>query len=85
METLHTILLGPYNYLLHALTSHLTATQKHDLQVWLLLFDFSGLEHKLSYNLVRHFKSFVGRDFKPLAQVSLILLGSCMTPDEKHV
>ena len=39
----------------------------------------------MSYNLTRHFRSFVGRDFKALAQVSLFLLGPYMTPEEKNV
>ena len=85
METLHTILLGPYKYLLRALMGRLTTAQKDDLQARLFTFDFSGLEYKLSYNLIRHFKSFVGRDFKALAQVSLFLLGPYMTPQEKSV
>ena len=40
---------------------------------------------KLGYNLCRHFKSFVGRDFKALAQVVLFILGRYMTPEEKSV
>lgn len=85
METLHTVLLGPYKYLLRALMSRLTTAQKDDLQAHLVTFDFSGLNYKLSYNLTRHFRSFVGRDFKALAQVSLFLLGTYMTPEEKNV
>ena len=38
---------------------------------------------KLGYNLCRHFKSFVGRDFKALAQVVLFILGPYMTPEER--
>lgn len=85
METLHTILLGPYKYLIRTLMARLTTAQKDDLQARLLSFDFSGLEYKLSYNLIRHFRSYVGRDFKALAQVSLFLLGPYMMPSEKNV
>ena len=85
VETLHTILLGPYKYLLRSLLGRLTTAQKDDLQARLLTFDFSGLDYKMSYNLTRHFRSFVGRDFKALAQVSLFLLGPYMTPEEKNV
>ena len=63
----------------------LTSAQKDDLQARLLTFDYSGLEHKLSYNLVHHYCSYVGRDFKTLAQVALFLLGPYMTPEEKNV
>ena len=61
VETLHTILLGPYKYLLRTLMGHLTSAQKDDLHARLATFDFSGLDYKMSYNLIRHFRSFVGR------------------------
>ena len=60
METLHTILLGPYKYLLRTLMGHLTSAQKDDLQARLVIFDFSGLDYKMSYNLTCHYRSFVG-------------------------
>ena len=82
METLHTILLGPYKYLLRSLMGRLTVSQ---IKARLSTFDFSGLDYKMSYNITRHFRSFVGRDFKALAQVSLFLLGQYMTPQEKPV
>ena len=55
MEVLHTILLGPYKYLLHSLMGRLTSTQKDHLQARLETFDFSGLKYKLSYNFIRHY------------------------------
>ena len=85
VETLHTLLLGPYKYLLHTFMCHLTVKQKNQLQACLLSFDFSGLDYKLSYSIIRHFRSFVGRHFKALAQVALFLLGPFMTPAEKEV
>ena len=63
----------------------LTCSQKNDLDARLLTFDFSGLEFKLSYNIVRYFRSFVRRDFKALAQISLFLLGVYMTQEEKVI
>ena len=54
---------------------------KVDLQARLLTFDYSGLDYRLSYNLIRHFRSFVGRDFKALAQISLFLLGTKISED----
>lgn len=59
--------------------------QKNDLEARLLAFDYSGLEHKLSYSIVRHHHSFMGLDFKALAQISLFILGVYMTPQEKAV
>ena len=85
MECLHTILLGPYKYLLRSLIGCLSSAQKDEIQARLSSFDFSGLEYKLSYNLVRHYKSFVGRDFKAVAQVALYLLTPYMTAGEKTV
>ena len=69
--------------MLRSLTGRLTHSQKNDLEARLLTFDISGLEFNLSYNIVRHFRSFVGRDFKALAQISLFLLGLFMTQEEK--
>ena len=85
VETLHTILLGPYKYLLRSLMGRLTRSQKNGLEARLLTFHFSGLEFNLNYNIVRHFRSFVGRDFKALAQISLFLLGVYMTQEEKVI
>ena len=45
----------------------------------------SGIEYKLTYNISRHFKSFVGRDFKALAQLALYLLTPYTTSGEKKV
>ena len=80
METLHTILLGPYKYMLRSLMGRLTSAQKEGIQAKI---DFSGFEAKLGYNLCRHFRSFVGRDFKALAQIALFLLTPYMKPEEK--
>ena len=82
METLHTILLGPYKYLLRMLMGRLTSVEKNHLQARLETFDFSSLQYKMSYNLIRHFRS---RDFKSLAQVSLFLLGPLMTTKESLI
>ena len=83
METLHTILLGPYKYMLRSLMGRLTSAQKVEIQAKIKSFDFSGFEAKLGYNLCRHFRSFVGRDFKALAQIVLFLLTPYMKPEEK--
>jgi len=59
--------------------------QKEEIQARICSLDYSGIEFKLSYNLTRHFKSYVGRDFKAVAQVALHLLTPYMLPHEKTV
>ena len=85
MDNLHTILLGPYKYLLRSLMGCLSNVQKKEIEARIASMDTSGLEVKLGYNLCKHFRSFVGRDFKALAQVSLFLLTPYMTAQEKHI
>ena len=84
-EVLHTILLGLYKYLLRALMSRMSTAQKEEIQARVTTCNFSGLVTKLGYNLCRHYRSFVGRDFKALAQVGLFILGPYMLPEEKTV
>ena len=85
METLHTILLGPYKYLLRSVMERLTKAQKEEIEARVSSLDFSGFETKLGYNLCKHFRSFVGRDFKALAQIALFLLSPYMSAEEKIV
>ena len=61
----------------------LKKSEKEEIQARVEAFNFSGLDTKLSYNLCRHFRSFVGRDFKAIAQCGLFLLGPYMTTSEK--
>lgn len=63
----------------------MTAKQKEEIQARVESCNFSGIDTKLGYNLCRHYRSFVGRDFKALAQVALFILGPYMTPEEKSV
>ena len=63
----------------------LSTKQKNDIQARVANFDFSGIDYKLIYNLCRHFRSFIGRDFKALAQVALYLLTPYMTSVEEKV
>ena len=77
--------LGPYKYLLRSLMGRLNTAQKEELEARIESFDFSGFENKLSYNFCRHYRSYVGRDFKAIAESSLFLLGPYMSPNEKIV
>ena len=85
METLHTILLGPYKYLTRSLMGQLSSTQKDEIGARIKSFNFSGFDHKLVYNLCQHYRSFVGRDFKALAQLALFVLTPYMTTNKKIV
>lgn len=71
METLHTILLGPYKYLLKTTISTLSAQQKQEIVAQMTAFNHSGFDGKVLGNIVYHHKSFVGRDYKAWAQHSL--------------
>ena len=85
METLHTILLGPYKYFLRMLIPHLGFKEKEKLEAILLAFNFSGFKVKLGAKLTKHHKSFVGRDFKALAQCALFVFRNYFKPEEKAV
>ena len=84
-ETLHTLLLGPYKYLLRSFMSKLSPGEKEKISAQILSFDFSGFKMKLSSKVCRHFRSFVGRDFKLLAQIALFIFGPYLSPDEVEV
>ena len=86
IETLHTVLLGPYKYLLRSFMSKMSPGKKEEISARILVFDFSGFMMKLSSKVCRHFRSFVGRDFKLLAQVAaLFIFGPYLSPDEVEV
>ena len=53
------------------------STKENDeVEARLVALIFSGFEDKLGFNLCRHYRSFVGRDYKVLVQVALFVLGS---------
>ena len=65
--------------------SRLTTKEKAEVQSVLSAFNFSGFKVKLGTKLTRHFKSFVGRDFKALAQSALFLFKCHFKETEKSV
>ncbi len=85
METLHTILLGPYKYLLTVLMSNLSRVQKCEVLARMSSFNYSGIDGKVLGNIVYHHRSFVGRDYKALAQIALFVLGSYLSDSEMQV
>lgn len=85
METLHTILLGPYKYLLKTLVPKLSAAQKREVLARMAAFSYSGFEGKVLGNVIHHHKSFVGRDYKAWAQMALFIIGSYLSDGEKKI
>ena len=83
MEMLHTLLLGPYKYLLRSIIGRLSTKQREEIQSILSNFNFSGFTTKLGSKLFKHYRSFVGRHFKALAQCVLFIFRDYFTPGEK--
>ena len=65
--------------------SRLSARQKEEIQCIVSAFNFSGFKVKVSNRLARHYKSFVGRDFKAIAQCGLFIFKNYFTDEEKSV
>ena len=64
---LHSILLGPYKYLLSDVMKGLTRKEKGEILARVSAFNYSGFEHKLAANVCYHHQSFLGRDYKTWA------------------
>ena len=85
LEVLHTVLLGPYKYLLKALMKRLSGEEKKQLLARLGSFNYSGMESRITGNICYHHKSFVGRDYKAVAQIAPFVLGPYLLSEEKAV
>ena len=85
VELLHTLLLGPYKYLLRCLMKRLSAKEKEEIRSIVSSFNFSGFKVKLSPKISKYFRSFVGRDFKALAQCALFIFRHHFTENERSV
>ena len=85
VEVLHTILLGPYKYLLKDFVSRLSPSQKCEVLAKMSTFNYSGFQGKVIGNLVRYYKSLVGRDYKAWAQMALFVAGPYLTEGEKKI
>ena len=84
VETLHTILLGPYKYLLKATMSGLTKQQKQEVLARMRAFNYSGFNGKVLGNVVYHHQSFVGRDYKAWAQMAPFIVGTYRCTSQIH-
>ena len=74
VEVLHTLLLGPYKYLLGKTMNLLSASQKKEILACISSFNHSGFTARLTSNVTRYSQSFVGRDFKLWAQIAAFIL-----------
>ena len=74
VESLHTILLGPFKYLLKSTIPTLSVRQKEEVLARVRAFNYSGFKVKLIGNVIRYHQSFVGRDYKAWAQMALFII-----------
>ena len=85
VEVLHTILLGPYKYLLKTTIPQLTPQQKKEVLSRMSTFSYSGFKGRVIGNIIYHHKSFVGRDYKAWAQMALCIIGPYLQESQKIV
>ena len=85
MEVLHTLILGPYKYLLRAKMATLSTKQCMEVAARVRAFPSSGLSMKVSTDISKYYRSFVGRDFKAFAQIALFVISPYLTASETKV
>ena len=68
---------------MNELMSRLTSRQKEEIKARVESFPKSSFKTTLSPSLCRVYRTFHGRDFKVLAQISLFILWEYLTPDAK--
>lgn len=85
VETLHTILLGPYKYLLKTCMKAFSGQQKQEILARMAAFNYSGFNGKVLGNVVYHHQSFVGRDYKAWAQMALFIIGPYLPDSDRRV
>ena len=85
MEVLHTILVGIAKYMLQTFMPRLTNRMKEEVLAHVNAFPRSGLLTKMFGNECRYYNSFVGRDFKGWAQMSIFILSSYLSSEERKV
>ena len=85
VEVLHTLVLGPYKYLLRSWMARFSPQQRKEVLASIASFPFSGFALRLSRDISKYYKSFVGRDFKTLAQLALFVFPPLLTPSETEV
>lgn len=85
VETLHTILLGPYKYLTRVVMGQLNNAQKMEVLARMQAFKYSGIKGRVYGCITKYYGSFVGRDFKAWAQMALFIISPYLNDEEKSV
>ena len=85
VESLHTVLLGPYKYLLKYTIPTLSSQQKAEVLARVRRFNYSGFDFRVLGNVIHHHKSFVGRDYKAWAQMALSVMYPYLSDGDKSV
>ena len=85
IESLHTILLGPYKYLLRHTMAKLSADKKREILARISAFPYSSFTGKIRTNICQYTGSLVGRDFKVWAQMALFIITSYLNEDQVKV
>ena len=85
VETLHSILSGPYKYLLKATIPKFSKVQKQEILVLIRAFSFSGFRVKLLGNVIRYHQSFLGRDYKVWAQMAPFIIFPYLDEQDKRL
>lgn len=65
--------------------TRLSVEEKKKIKAVISAFNFSGFGVKLDSKIVKYYKSFVGRNFKSVAQCALFIFKDFFTAGEKAV
>lgn len=82
---LHTILLGPYKYLLKVTIPLLSKKQKDEVLARIRCFHYSGFKCRVLGNIIYHHQSFAGRDYKAWAQMALFIIYPYLSNEDKKI
>ena len=82
METLHTILLGASKYMLRSFMEKRSVAEKKEILARISSFFYCGFSCRITGNIAYHFRSFIGRDFKSLMQMSLFVFPPYLSQSE---
>ena len=78
MEVLHTLILGSYKYLLRFKMVTLSTKQCMEVAAPVRVFPSSGLSMKVSIDISKYYRSFVGRDICSDSSLCSITLFDCI-------
>lgn len=70
--------------MVRAFMSKRSAAEKQEVLARIRAFPYCGFTDKITGNIAFHYKSFVGRDFKAFAQMSVFIVSPYTSDDEKH-